>query len=74
MGFPCFLGLTGNLTGNFTFFDVLERQNVRKNPMFLGVFFCLGKKITGNLIGDNREFSSKTGPLVLTNQGASHAG
>jgi hypothetical protein len=31
------LGLTGNLTGNFSFFDVLKRQNVRKNPVFIGV-------------------------------------
>jgi len=37
VGFPCFFELTGNLTGNFTFFDVLKRQNLRKNPLFLGV-------------------------------------
>jgi hypothetical protein len=36
VGFPCFSVLTGNLTGNFSFFDVLKRQNVRENPMFIG--------------------------------------
>jgi len=25
VGFPCFFELTGNLTGNFTFFGALER-------------------------------------------------
>ena len=42
--------------------------------MFIGAFFSLVKKLTGKLIGDNREFSSKTGPLAQTNQGADHAG
>jgi hypothetical protein len=37
VGFPCFFALTGNLTGNFSFFDVLRRQNGRKTPMFIGV-------------------------------------
>jgi hypothetical protein len=32
----------------------------------------LVKKITGKLIVCNREFSSKTGPVVQTNQGADH--
>ena len=72
--FPCFFELTGNLTGNFSFFDVLKRENVRKNPVFIGAFFSLVKKITGKLIVCNREFSSKTGPVVQTNQGADHAG
>ena len=42
--------------------------------MFIGAFFSLVKKITGKLIVCNREFSSKTGPVVQTNQGADHAG
>jgi hypothetical protein len=35
--FPCFSVLTGNLTGNFSFFGVLKRENVRKNSVFIGV-------------------------------------
>jgi hypothetical protein len=50
----------------------LKRQNVRKIPVFIGAFFSLVKKITVKLIVCNREFSSKTGPVVQTNQGADH--
>ena len=72
--FPCFSGLTGNLTGNFSFFDVLERLNLIKYPMFIGVSIKRASKITGNLIGRNREFSSKTGPLAQTTHAVDHAG
>jgi len=42
--------------------------------MFIGVSIKRASKITGKLIVCNREFSSKTGPVVQTNQGADHAG
>ncbi|MDC1249707.1 M24 family metallopeptidase [Planktomarina sp.] len=38
VGFPCFLELTGNLTGNIFFFDAWERLNLFKCPRFIGVF------------------------------------
>ena len=42
--------------------------------MCIGVSIKRASKITGNLIGRNREFSSKTGSLAQTTQGANHAG
>ena len=42
--------------------------------MFIGVSINGPQKITGNLIGRNREFSPKTGSLAQTTLGADHAG
>ena len=38
VGFPCFLELTGNLTGNVFFFEAWERLNLFKCPRLIGVF------------------------------------
>ena len=74
MGFSLFFGINREFNREFFFFDVLERLNLIKYPMFIEVSIKRASKITGNLIGRNREFSSKTGPLAQTTHAVDHAG